>query len=275
MPHPVREERINLGVVLVTDDERQSDFKFTTAYKQKLRALAPDVHVNAVSSFITDFEGRFMRWNNDAKPIDALLPSLETLKGLSSCEGGQIMFTPPRSLVTDESMSMAMRSLFAEYVASLPSRSGACLGKPEVRNTIKQALRSWRVPEHDIIAEPQLPGRLYGNHLDVGVLGTNGSAGRLVAALEPISFQINSTADIERQRDHVAWVKSDLPPEAEMIPAICAVVTSPSEDHKQLHTESLKLFGELGIEVVHAHGIEELRPLLERAGAAVPVLPAV
>jgi len=268
VPHPVREERINLGVVLVADNETESDFKFSRSFRQKLRALAPDVHPRAAESFIDDFEKRFMSWTHGARPVDALTPSVETLANLASCEGGQIVFTEPRAFVTADSISSALHSLYSEYVASFPSRTEVRIGRPEVRTRIRRALRDWRVPDADVVPDPQLPGKLATNHLDVGVLGTNGRAGKLVAALEPISFQINSEGDIERHRDHIAWVKTDLPSDTEA-PTICAVVTSPAKDHVRLHSESLRLFEGLGIEVVHAEGMDQLHPLLERAGVSI------
>jgi hypothetical protein len=94
----------------------------------------------------------------------------------------------------------------------------------------------------------------------------------LAVAVEPISFRIESVADIQRQRDHVAWVKADTSGQHHA-PRICAVVTKPATHHQALFGASLQMFDELQISYVTNDEIDGLQDILSESGAVVGISP--
>jgi hypothetical protein len=264
VPHPIRQERINIGVVVVSDEPADYGVRFTKAYKEKLRAIAPDVHSNTISDFVKDFYQRFMNWSPESDPDDLLHPSLATLSSLSELEGAQVVFSSPRAFVTEGNAPQVLQNLFARYISPYSAPKQIQIGRPEVRQTIRKALRRWSVPESDVIEGPRLAGRLDSHRVDIGIMGTNGHSRQVVAALEPISFRINSASDIETYRDHIAFVASDLAEDANR-PTICAVVTTPIPNNQDLFDRSLRLFDEFGVRVVDNDDIEDLRSVIQTA----------
>lgn len=265
IPHPIRDERINLGIVVVSEDSTEYGCRFSTQVREKLRVLAPDVHFSAVTRWVDDFTKRFVRWSPDVVPIDALEPSRATLEYLASLQGGQVRLSPPRAVTSSAGTTSLVRSLFNDYVGHLQGVRAPAVGRPQIRKAIRRALREWSIPDTQIVQEPIIPGRHGDNRLDLGVLGTNGKTAKVLVAMEPISFRIASAVDIIQQRDHVAWVGSDLEL-ADSAPSLCAVVTSPAPDHTALYEQSRRLFEEVNVKVVEDSNIDALRDLLSARG---------
>lgn len=258
-PHPLRGERIDLGVVLVSEEGHSFDSRFTNSYRDKLRALAPDVHPNAIKGFVSDFRTRFGSASLGASATDHLAPTVDTLGQLADRYGGQVQFTAPRAHVTTDAIEAARDDLFRAYVGPIRSPRAAPVGRTEVRHRVRQVLRRWSVPDAQVAEAPQLLGT-HGLTLDLGVVDD----GRVVVAIEPISFRVGTALEIVRQRDHVAWVRTDLAGTND--PTICAVVTSPAPAHRDLYRQSEELFSELDVKMIDSQDIDPLRDVLVDRG---------
>lgn len=144
VPHPVRDEAINVGVVLVSPSGEHVLHKFTRAFRSKLSALAPDVNPGMVERALSDFQARFPRdlaqapLGSEAEPLteDALLE-------LSMRYGYQVRFTPPRPIAVKEP-ERSLAQLFDEYVGTIASlEAGSVPGRAKVRRRVLRRLRDW------------------------------------------------------------------------------------------------------------------------------------
>jgi len=120
VPHPVREENFNIGVVVVSRPGAYANYRFTTAVRSKLRVLGPDVHHATVQRFIEDFQARFPKVGT-IEPLsapDRITASVETLEEFVRYYSTQVRFTPPRPVMShypDETS----KKLFEEFVAPI------------------------------------------------------------------------------------------------------------------------------------------------------------
>ncbi len=263
VPHPIRQEAINLGVVVVSADAAYSDAKFVGKYKHRLRALAPDVNPVLIARFVEDFRARFsLEGITQSLPLPKKPPALtlETLKQWSQNEAGQIAITPPRPVMF-ERPDLGLRDLFEEFIA--PARfvsAGPLLDRAAVRHHLVAALRQLVAPEM-IIKKPSLTTRHGPNTLDLGVRRFDSTNGHLSVAMEPISFAVPSADDILRHRDHLAWVAHDVLRDNGG-PVICAVVTEPAPAHRSLFEESAAIFSDVGVRTLRLPDIEQLRTVV-------------
>jgi len=167
--------------------------------------------------------------------------------------------------MVDGDPDLPMKDLYEQFVGPISSNRPKLFGKPQVRSAIRKSLRELHVPDSDVVMDPPILGIHGESRLDLGVLGTNGHSNQLVMALEPISFAISSQLEILRQRDHVAWVRSDLTQQL----AICAVVTPPIANNKVLFDTSLKLLADVDVSVIDVDDVDTLQTTLAHAGASM------
>src|SRR5437016_72781 len=80
VPHPIREESINLGVVVVSEEGDFAEYRFSRGIRERLRALAPDVNPAIVDEFVEGF-GDLLRPHDSGKPMAE--PTPETLAELA------------------------------------------------------------------------------------------------------------------------------------------------------------------------------------------------
>lgn len=120
VPHPVRDERVNLGVVVVSDARRQSDCCFLTGYDQKVKMLEPDANIQGLQQLLDSLKSSFVRseQRNGHGEADGHVTSTAQLQALSKTMSGQLRLTPPRPYRA-ESLETAIEVLYAELVAPL------------------------------------------------------------------------------------------------------------------------------------------------------------
>lgn len=135
VPHPIREEALNIGIVLVSAFSEYTDFRFNTAVRSKLRVLAPDVHYMAVGQFIEDFQARFPRVGSIESllsPHDRIAASIESLQEFTRHHSTQIKFTPTRPLLTRDPEE-TLKRLFKEFVAPIRLSRKRVVGRLTIR----------------------------------------------------------------------------------------------------------------------------------------------
>ena len=269
-PHPVRGERINLGIVVVSEDGTLADFRFKRSYLGQLKAIAPDVHSDSIASFILDFSERFSDFGDSVTEMDSFDGLRQMLVRLSRNTGSQITFTEPQAFIDHRDFEFTFNELFKKFVGPLPPILKEQHGRREIRRQVKYALRQWKVLDTDIVNEPKIIGKHGDSNLDLGVRGDSPSSDLIALAMEPISFRIDSSYEIQRQRDHVAWVRSDTLSLRDA-PDICAVLTQPSNSNYELFVNSQKLFRDLGVSVVLIDELQALHSALISSGARVPI----
>ncbi len=263
VPHPVRDEAINVGIVMSAESGQHVHHRFAKAFRKKIAAIAPDLDPRAAERALADFRLRFPE-DFGQPAIDTLPEALtkDRLEELSGQFGFQMQFTPPRPVLVVEA-SQTLDQLYREFVGGLPAPAPAP-GRAKVRNILMEGLRAWGVPRERIVDRPQIPVRHGANSLDVGIMRTLKS--ELAVAVEPLSFSVKRPEEVIKQRDHVAWVASDADQSAGII-RICAVMGEPSARHEEIYRESLELFSDVGVEAIPTDELDGLQRVLERSGA--------
>jgi hypothetical protein len=263
VPHPLRDEAINLGIVLVSESGQFADYRFRKGYRRKLRALAPDVRPELVERFLDDFEARFLRVEDQLRlGSEPMATVKETLDQLADQHAYQIRFSPPRPVLTEEP-ARALEALFEELVAAIPQARRTVVDRASIKRTVVRALRSWDVAVELLVEKPQIPVRHGFNSLELAV--RRAAQDGLALAVEPISFSNPVQDEVVRQRDHVAWVASDIIEETGPLP-ICAVLGEPISHNRDLFEESMELLLDVRVTPIEATDVLPLRGLLERAG---------
>ena len=261
VPHPVRDEAVNLGVVIVNEAGDYADYRLTGAYKVKLRSIAPDYDTSLVSVFLKDFTSRFAK-TATTQPLDqvgAYAPTKETLDELANQFAYQVRFTTPRAYVTDNPKT-ALDDLFREFVAPLRHAAKQVVDRLKIRLGVKRTLTGLGVPKDLVVQNPELQGRHGKNTLDLGVRA--GENAHLTLALEPISFSIPSQDDVIRERDHLTWVAYDVGAGQNGV-TIGAVVSEPLRSNQDIYDQALATFRDLGISTVQFDRLDDLRNLLQ------------
>jgi hypothetical protein len=265
VPHPVREESLNIGVVLISEGGEYSNYQFTDAYRAKLKALAPDVLPATVQRFIEDFQTRFPRSQPPQLQFDSGHESpISVLKELAGRSATQTRLTPPRAVNVDRPEE-TLKELFEEFVSPIRYSRETIIDKPAIRTSLRRSLKQW-LPKHAIVENPQISVRRGFNTLDLGIRRMVRGKYHLALALEPLSFSIGGQDEIIRQRDHVAWVAYDSAKVNGDV-AIGAVVSEATPPNQDLFERSLEIFQDTRVTVVPFREPEKLHALLERAKA--------
>jgi hypothetical protein len=263
VPHPLREEALNLGVVVVSEDGTFAEYRFAKGFKERLRALAPDVNPALVEAFVEDFDETLRP--HDKGPVTRL--TARALSELAGRFGYQFQISMPRSVLSQDP-EVALAELFDEYVAPPSAAPRNIVDRPTIRQRVKHALREWKVPNSAVVPTPPLPVQHGTNHMDLGIKRANGAAESIAVALEPISFEVQTQETIRHQRDHVAWIARDLDPTAQT-PALCVVLSGPSPANRGLYQESREMLSEFDVQLVQIGKMTPLRRVLAQSGVAI------
>lgn len=261
VPHPVRDEAINLGVVLVDEHGTFADYRFTHAYKVKLQRVAPDFDPSVVSAFLTDFKSRFPRAGQTRtfSRWGGYEPSRKTLEELANQYAYQVRFTPPRAYITDNPAT-SLDELFEQFVAPIRFARREVVDRAAIRVKVRRALSNWQLPKERIVERPTLRVRHGYNTLDLGITSPRNE--HLLIALEPLPFSIPTRDDIIRGRDHIAWVAYDIVRENGAEPMIGAIISDPLPANRDLHEQTIAIFKDLQVETIRLTNIERLRELV-------------
>ena len=247
IPNPVREEALNLGVILVGRDVQFADYRMLARTKTRMRLLAPRFDVRLIESFEDDLRslvgrrGFQLRLEGSSTSL-----ALTGLRQISETHANQLQFTPPRTYLASEPEA-ALDDLFEEFVRPRRLARGprGVVDRRQIRNTIVQAFARWELDPQAHPARVNVQGES-GTHLfDYGL--RNGS---VRVAIHAVSFQMTMAEDVILQRDHVAWAAYDIHQRDRNFP-IVAVVSPPLAQNRRIFEESERMF-----ESVHVTRVE-------------------
>ncbi len=181
VPDPIRDERVNIGVVLICPDLRFADARITTSLR-RARQLAPDRDVTFLSAVRRDLERTLEEFaSSGTQPSLPWHPpeqAAELLRSMSGQFANSVQLTAPRGALHPDPAALLDR-LHAQYV-------GAASAKPRAadRRRVRRAVRR----ELEIVGLGALIRtdlRVEGKHdeyaFDIGLV--NGSPKQLVTAM--------------------------------------------------------------------------------------------
>lgn len=224
VPDPVADERINVGVLVLTDGMIRGEF--TKNWKRLQTFSGEDVE------FLRDFAGRVASWTPDEPSI----PGLEEVmplgeEGFRKIAGdwmNSIRFTDVRASTLSEEQLLDQMS--SRYLRKPPRRKRTFRDR---RHAVKAAWTNLESAFAQVSGEAgkdlvrrnvTLSGSLDSHKFDVGI--QNGQVYLGVAAL---SFEGPARHDLDKEIDATAWALSDV---REALPDMkLGVVTLPPKTH--------------------------------------------
>ena len=260
VPDPVRGERINLGVVVVSDAEGVSRGQFLSGFRQKLTALAPNSKAELVERAVEDFK---LRFEPSYRPTlfgerDPRVRSTRQLEALAGTMKNQLQLSTPKPYRA-ASLDDAVEELFAELVA--PAKRAASASKTmapgRLRELILRTIRDWN--ENGIEITEAAAEQIQWAHHYADFWISAGPSREMLAAL----FAIPE----DPEERHAAWALRDSVPTIakifrEVNPRFQAVVVFPPDGHGQASflAETQAFLGGLdGVIVTRADELAGLR----------------
>jgi hypothetical protein len=145
VPDPARDEAVNLGVILVSDDEGTSAGSFVRALLAKIRPLDPYVNPSFVKRYLLDLEQRLGASHQAPIGDDTdRIRSVADLRRLSASMRNLFQLTQPK-LYRSVSLESARQELFSELVSvkrpALTPNKG--MSRAELKRVISRTMREW------------------------------------------------------------------------------------------------------------------------------------
>lgn len=147
VPDPVRDERINMGVVVISDQSGESRCAFLPGARRKIAALNPNANVQQIERVIEAFK---LRCGDSYLPTlfkerDPRLTSRQQLELLAETMKNQFQFSEPKTHRA-ESIDRSVTELFSLLIAvPLPDKAAPSRNMPlsHLRELIKRTIKEW------------------------------------------------------------------------------------------------------------------------------------
>jgi hypothetical protein len=228
VPDPVRDERINIGVIVFGDGHVKSRFVDNW---------------NRVRAFGEESINYVLKFANEADRLDEA-----TIRRIAATWHHSMQLTQPAgSLLSPDKLLVD--------VANRYLRDWTCQGKPYrgrlkavtlARSTVREAVASLLGPKAKRLVKNNLLLRgPHGDHeFDVGA-----ENGRPYFAARALSFEGPESGALLRQIESTAWTLEDVREEDKEVP-LAVVVLPPKNDHSELFRQAVQIFDKFEAAVV-------------------------
>jgi hypothetical protein len=263
LPDPLREEHLNVGVVVITDDGSFKGCRFVSDWRRARYFGRRDV------SFLKDFAGEFTA----AASLQLQLPGLEhldsqKLEALAVNWQNAIRFSEVRASVAPDPRALLNR-LFEQYVGGErrePARARdkrAVLGAAQA-TLMRELDRRFPQSTPTIIRYDSLEGAHGPADFDLVVRN-----GRPLMGIEALSFEVPRSKELSNQISAAAWAISDVRQRDPGFPL--AVVVLPPRARRDDFDRATGIYKDLGADVVTDEQIPDWAPgAADRIAAAAP-----
>ncbi len=162
VPDVAREEAINLGVIVVSDEQKLSDGAFLSRFRGRLRSFAPTSNADSVENAIASLRLRlgsaYQARLSEVAPDDeaALIASTDQLAAIGATMRNQFQLTEPRRYRAS-SLKNATAELFKSLVSPThrPPAPSKGMTLRQLQVLIRRTIRDWggdvvRIQEHGL-----------------------------------------------------------------------------------------------------------------------------
>lgn len=277
VPDIVRDEAMNLGVVVIDDDAAVARSAFLPDVRRKIAALAPDLNARITAKVVERFQ-RLVSGDFQASmeyPEDGRITSSERLRVLAAAMRNQFQLTEPRPYRA-RSLSDAVRQLYENFVK--PRRAterdidqqDASMPLKQLRALIWNSIRDWGEPVKDWVTEPvgddagaqvQIVQSRFGLAHDAAHRADYWvRLGEPLAAFVALSDPPDEGGLAWARRDAIPTIVADF---RKINPRFTAVAVLPPDGRgvTSFERETRALLGTTeGVLIVHADELPELRP---------------
>lgn len=207
VPDPLRDETVNVGIVVVDQDARQgrADFqRFTGQLRSRLKAMLPGLDVGAIEDGVESFKSQIGLEQQlpFVGSADARVTSHEQLEQLSAAMFNQLQVSPPRAY-RGPSLAVATSELYALFVSPRrrPPVKSAHMTLRSLRTQIRRVIERWGSPELQIQEKGLEQAGAFSHFADFWV-----EAGSPVAALIAIPDDPGERFEAWARRDSIPTI---------------------------------------------------------------------
>lgn len=189
VPHSTREDSLNIGVVLLAEDESFANAEFASL--ERVRLLNPRVDLKSIEMFVEALSSKLPSHGRQL-PIqparDALSP--RALLDWSREFGGLVRVSEPRVMIGSDPDSL-LASLYKELVAPIGRerrRVSHPIGRADILHAFDREVGTWQIAPQLIHLDETIHGKTASHRVDRVVHGVK--AGEVAAIVEAISFAL-------------------------------------------------------------------------------------
>jgi hypothetical protein len=265
VPHPLREETVNIGVIVLAADGSYSEARF--AGWGRVRRLARDADVRSMEHFLNGVSALLPMHGRQGHMLGAGQAKLnaDLLNEWSRTFGGSIRVTAPRGALTANPHELCL-SLYRDFVDVKGLSPAVDEAKPITRrdllSQLDKATATWNIHEAAIAANVPIHGQRAQHYVDRAFLREQN---RLAAVVHALSFEAPELSEIYAQRATIIVAAEDLHDASETAALpVFALYTPANHDRLAAVQESAELFRSRQVTPVR---ITELRRIQDAAEA--------
>lgn len=257
VPDPIREEAVNVGMVLIDENKRTVQYKFIRNAESRAKKIDPEFSPEAIRAFRRDFEEILGQSDRQYKlelwPREKNIS--EAISGMADAYAGQIQFTPIRTTWAG-SVDEAFGKLYGQLV-EVPRRPrpSGFLSRRGLKERAWNQLSLFPPP-----GEANYDERLNGRSGATYILDAVFRNGDVRAIFYSISFKISRLEEIVLHRGYLLGAAMDIRriSQYEGI-AFYAVVTKPLNQTEKEYKESERSFATERIRTVLLEDLPSLK----------------
>lgn len=204
VPDPLREEYINIGVVLTTDDGSFSDCRFLQNWKRPRDFAHRDV------TFLKDVAADFgVRVNRQPQLLDSGATNSLSLHRLAEEWQNVVRLSTPRTSVASDPARL-LDELYVQYVAPVQGRTNRGRDKRHAVRLARDELRQ-ALAERDALEQVSISqNEVFHGQADFHEFGLIVRNGKPLAGVEALSFELPPSRDIDKDIESTAWAIRDV-----------------------------------------------------------------
>jgi hypothetical protein len=242
VPDPVRQETINVGVVVASDEPSRNAVRVLQRTEgRRLKWLGFDDDIEFLGDLADEMR-------STALSDGERLWNIEALERAHKDWGGTVRVSEMRAALHDNADQLC-DELYARYVASpRVKRPSSYRDRRTARRMVSSALRQ-RLPKRVVKTRLIVRGRFEEHRFDIA-LG-NGTPLHLVSTL---SFEVPSKDELQTEVDAFAWAVNDVRLVEDDVPITVVTI---GERQRALLDRAEKMYGSLGARLVREPQIDD------------------
>jgi hypothetical protein len=261
VPHPTREESVNIGLLLVDESGTFSQAVFTDL--SRVRALNPTADVRSIELFLEGITARLPLHGRQVPlaPVSAGI-TVSTLAEWHSEFGGQVRVTEPRIALAEEPHAL-LTSLRQELLVPIRAEQASrqkVIGRADILRTMDTAVGEWNLAEGSVLPDAHVHGRTAEHLVDRVFRSTR--EGKPAAIAQAISFQALELREVYGARGALIVATEDLRSRRDTEDIVAfALYADAARERSAVVAESAKLFDAAGVIPVK---YSDLRPMRQK-----------
>jgi hypothetical protein len=260
VPDSLREEFINIGVVVAAEDGSFSGSRFLDQWSRAKKIAGQDV------SFLKDVALEIGRMADEQSGFLKREPfSVDRLQQLAADWQNAVQFSPPRPSVAPDPAKL-LAQLFSQYVGPRGTSTTKARDKRTVVRAAREQLSAalanhFPVGAPAVITDDAIPGQIEPHRFDLVVRN-----GKPLLGLDGLSFEVSKSRDLDNEVSAIAWSLLDVRNADTSLPLGVLVIPPlrPREDYQRAQ----RLCADLKVTLIPE---SEVNTWIEQAVASLPV----